>query len=235
MTLEIRAYDHGRAESIGRMGWRLHHLLAVLGKVDARFADWHARDEDGFSRLGDAHDCSAAVAKGARTWRSGRDERVAYGVTVVAGREGPPAAEITIVCGVERLAVWIPNQVQIAIDPAIASGRGSGDAAVAEGCLRAVAGAHAPAWAIVRAGGAPTLPVPPFADGAPLVGWMTYLSNDYPQVPALPQPFVSRVEERGTVIVAHPTKPDLESIDRLRELLAEARVLVPAIELRHRH
>jgi hypothetical protein len=75
--------------------------------------------------------------------------------------------------------------------------------------------------------------MPPFANGTPVVGWLTFLSRDYPPLPAvLPEPAVARSADKGTILSAHPTRPDEQAIERLRAALDEAKVLVAAIALK---
>jgi hypothetical protein len=74
--------------------------------------------------------------------------------------------------------------------------------------------------------------MPPFADGAPVVGWITFLSSEYKGVPEiLPEPAVARLTEGGTIFVAHPSRPDPEAIGRLRAALGEAGALAPAASI----
>jgi hypothetical protein len=83
----------------------------------------------------------------------------------------------------------------------------------------------------VECDGYPSAPTPPFADGAPTVGWLTYLERRYPQLPTtLPTPAVAHDLGTGTLFVAHSSKPDRDAMARLELALGEA-VLIPAREM----
>jgi hypothetical protein len=227
-ALVVRSYDHGRAESVGDMADRLWALLSGLGAVHAKLTGWSARATDGsLLPLESIRDCAAAIRQRAYSWKSGPREHVAYGPTVVASGG---AAEIALVCGVEPFPVWTPNQVQLTLGAS--AGITVKDAETLEAVLSAVARAYAPAWGHVSVDAVPVPPMPPFADGTPVVGWITFLSHEYPEPPAaLPEPAVARRIDKGAVLVAHPSRPDVEAIERLRATLREAGVLLPAITL----
>ena len=148
---------------------------------------------------------------------------------MLVARDG--AAEIALVCGVQPFPVWTPNQVVITLRAA--SGITVKEAGTLEAVLGTLARTHTPAWGHVSVDGLPPPPTPPFANGTPVVGWLTFLSRDYPPLPAvLPEPAVARSAEKGTILSAHPTRPDAEAIERLRAALEEAKVLVPAFALK---
>ncbi len=232
MNVTVRAYDHGRAETIVEMATRMWRLLTGLGAAHAKLSSWHARARDGaLLPLEGARDCREAIEQRAYTWTSGKKEQVAYGPIVVAGA-GAPYAEIAVVCGVEPSAVWTPNQVQIILHESLKIDRSDPGPYLA--ILQALALAYEPAWGHVAVGALPPAPMPPFTNGAPVVGWITFMSRAYPLAPPVHPPAVAYPVEKGTMFVAHPKGADPESIEGLRRALAEANMLLPAMEVRSR-
>jgi hypothetical protein len=229
VSIVVRSYDHGRSESLGDMGSRLRKLLTGLGAAHAKLTGWSARSPDGaLVPVEAAHECADAIEAGARTWKAGGRKNVAYGPVFVA-KDG--AAEIGMVCGVEPQVVWTPNQVHLTLG--VASGILAKDVDTLWALLAALAKSHEPAWGHVSIDNLPAPPMPPFADGAPAVGWMTFLSSEYRGIPEiLPEPAVARLADKGTILVAHPSRPDIEAIARLRAALAEAGALSPAASIR---
>jgi len=140
---------------------------------------------------------------------------------------------VAIVCGVEplNLSAWVPNQTQVGVYPT--AGVGASDREACEILLREVVKAYDPAWAHLAIDMLPSAPVPPFDQGAPVVGWMTYVSRDYPPIPTvLPPGAVQYQLDSGVLVVAHPAEPDPVAMDAVHGALKEAGVLVPALMMR---
>lgn len=225
----IRTYDHGRAEGPREIAAKVFKLCAELGKVHGKLVGWSARSPDGaLTPIETADDCEQAVRARAKSWRFGEREQVAYGPVFEAKAM---AARLSLVCGVPPQEAWTPNQTQLALG--MASGIAVREVDVLAGLLSALAKGLSAEWGHVGVDGVPTPPMPPFADGSPVVGWITYVSSAYPAAPAtLPEPSVARTAPGGTLLMASPARVDAEAIERLRAALKEAGVLLPAYALR---
>jgi hypothetical protein len=138
------------------------------------------------------------------------------------------AARLSLVCGIPPQATaWTPNQTQLVLG--MASGIAVREVDILAGLLSAMAKGVTAEWGHVGVDGVPTPPMPPFADGTPVIGWISYISTAYPPVAAtLPEPSVARTAPGGTLLIASPARVDGEAIDRLRLSLKEAGVLLPA-------
>jgi hypothetical protein len=230
VTLHLRAYDHGRSEPFRAISARLWKLCRALGEIDPALASWRGKLGDEEGPLDSERACDALVASSARMWRTGDRELVAYGPVLTATHDGSKAAALALVAGVAPLGlpVWIPNQVDLELFGPVETGLRA-DRPRLEAAFRAIVAINAPAWAVVEADGMPSPPVPPFSDGTPNVGWMTYLASSYPALPrVLPKSAVVHDLGTGAAIIAHASKPDAVAIDQLLRSLAEANVLVPA-------
>lgn len=234
--INLRAYDHGRSDSISDMGSRWWKLMSELTVAAPVFASWIARDPDGtLTPVESEQDCRQALRRAGRYWKSGNKERIAYGPVAYATDKGIRTCEIAMVWGVEPLPVtaWVPNQTLVSIPPAARIA--TNDRERIELLFRAEAKVCDPAWAHVAIDERPGAPTPPFDNGAPVVGWLTYLSRAYPPVPlALPPPAVAYQIEGGTLLAAEPAKANSDSISALQKALGEAGVLLSARELRIR-
>jgi hypothetical protein len=234
VTIQLRAYDHGREEGFRAISARLWKLCSGLATVAPELSSWQGKLGSAFIPLMGERDIETVVASAARMWRSGDKEHVAYGPSAIAEYQGLRTAKIGAVAGVAPtdLPAWVPNQTEVEIKGAGESEMRRDPARVLA-ALQALVVATQPAWAVVALDDDPKAPVPPFADGTPSVGWMTYLSSVYPPLPAqLPQPAITYDMGTGVIIVANSSKPDHAAIERVAHALIEARVLVPASSVR---
>jgi len=234
MTLHLRAYDHGRAEPFRAISARLWKLCGALRAIDPALGPWRGKIGDAPAAIDSERACDSLVASSARMWRSGERELVAYGPVASATYEGRAAARLSLVAGVAALdlPVWIPNQLELELTGSLAASLVAHRPRL-EAAFRALVASCTPAWAVVAVDGSPSPPVPPFSDGAPSVGWLTYLASSYPPLPrGLASPAVVHDLGIGTAIVAHPSKPDAAAIAKVARALAEANVLVPAASQR---
>ena len=230
MTIQLRAYDHGRDEPFRAISSRFFKLCGALGAVVTDLSTWRGKLGTDSVDIISERDADGVVVAAARMWRSGDRELVAYGPSARADVKGIAAAKLSMVAGMAplELPVWVPNQIEIELTGA-AEAEMLRDPPRLQAALQALVTAALPAWAVVSIDGDPRAPVPPFANGAPSVGWMTYLSSAYPPVPsALPQPSVAYEVGPGIIVVAHPKRPDAGAIERLAYALADAKVLLPA-------
>jgi hypothetical protein len=232
MTIQLRAYDHGRAETFRAIGTRLCNLTKGLAGVARELESWQGEVAGRAVPVMSARDAETLVASSARMWKSGEEERVAYGPSATAEHEGKRVGRVAMVAGIAPLGlpVWVPNQTEAQIDGA-AEREVRGDPERVQQAFQALITASQPAWAYVALDDDPPAPVPPFSDGAPVVGWLTYLSSAYPALPRLPEPTVVHDVGTGVLIVAHSSKPDAAAIARVTKLLGEAGVLLPAYKL----
>ncbi len=234
MTITLCAYDHGRDESFRAISARFFKLCGSLTTLVSGLSRFHGKLGDTTVDIVSERDADSVVVSAARMWRSGDNELVAYGPTARADVKGLPAVKLSMVAGVAPtdLPVWVPNQVEIALEGA-AEAELLSDPARLQAVLQALVTAALPAWAVVSIDNDPPPPIPPFADGAPSVGWMTYLASIYPALPAtLPQPSVAYDVGTGVIVVAHPKRPDAGAIERLTYALREGQVLLPAARVK---
>lgn len=226
MSLEIRAYDHGRNDGFAAISQRFLRLCQGLATVSPHLARFMG-DAGGVQiPVETSEDADAIVGASARMWKLGQEELAAFGPSARSGI----SCRVALVAGIPPidLPAWVPNQTVVKIDgPAEVELRSDPKLVVA--CLEQVLLAADPAWAVVASDGAPDAPVPPFDDGAPAVGWFTFLDAKYPPGPvALPEGATRRSIAGGTLYVAHGARPDAAAIARLGSSLASASVLVPA-------
>jgi len=230
VTLHLRAYDHGRTETFRAISARVWKLCKALAELEPALASWRGKVGDNLDPVDSERACEALVASSARMWRMGDRELVAYGPVLTAEHEGRTTARLSVVAGVAplELPVWVPNQLELQLLGGLEA-QLRADRPRLEAVFRALVAVNAPAWAVVAVDGSPVAPVPPFADGTPTVGWMTFLASRYPAPPrTLPKPAVLHDLGIGTAIIAHPSKPDAAAIGEVLRALAEANVLVPA-------
>jgi hypothetical protein len=230
VSLEIRAYDHGRTESFRPISTRFFKVVTALGAASPELAEWQGAIGDDRMAIASERDADTVVAAAARMWKMGERELVAYGPWATAAHRGIPTAKLSMVAGNEPLdlAAWVPNQLEIELF-------GTSELALrAEpkklfALVQSIVAIAQPAWLVVAHDGVPRAPAPPFADGRPAVGWVTYLSSVYPPIPrTLPSPATAHDLGTGTMLVAHSSEPKQEPIEKLAGALTEAKVLVPA-------
>lgn len=226
MTLEIRAYDHGKPDGFAAISQRFYRVCQGLAAVSPHLGSWVGDGGDVEIPVETSEDADAIVGAAARMWRFGIEELAAYGPSAKSGASG----RIGLVGGIPPidLPAWVPNQVLVKIDgPAEVELRSDPKLVVA--CLEKVVLAAEPAWVTVASDGVPNAPVPPFDDGAPTVGWFTWLDAKFPPGPAvLPEGASRRDLAGGALYVAHASRADAASIARLAAALAEAKVLSSA-------
>lgn len=226
MTLEIRAYDHGKKEGFGSISARFFRVCQGLASVTPNLAAFQGDGGGVEIPVASMEDADAIVGAAARMWKLGAEELAAYGPSAKSGASG----RIAMVGGIPPidLPAWVPNQVVASITgPAEVELRTDPKLVVA--CLEKVVLAAEPAWAVVSSDDFPSAPVPPFADGSPTVGWFTWLSSRFPALPAvLSDGATSRELAGGVLVVAHPTRAEHPAIARLDAALRQARVLLSA-------
>lgn len=226
MTLEIRAYDHGKKDGFGAISARFYRVCQGLAAVTPTLAGFQGDGGGVEIPVASMEDADAIVGAAARMWKLGAEELAAYGPSAKAGASG----RVALVGGIPPidLPAWVPNQTIATITgPAEVELRTDPKLIVA--CLERIVLAAEPAWAVVTSDDFPTAPVPPFADGSPTVGWFTWLSSKFPAVPAvLPEGATSRELAGGVLLVAHPTRAEHAPIERLDAALREAKALLSA-------
>jgi hypothetical protein len=238
----VRMFWSGRADSVDRLGYHTYLLLTAFAGVQPLLAGFRRADRKGRTSaapLDSQMACTEALEEARVVWRSGSEERTSYTPSFILRRDGALVARLSLTLGIEPLdlgPIFAPNKVDLEVrglDPR--TGR-----ALLEDALRAAVAVFRPDWGHAGAAAHPPAPIALFSDGAPTVGWMTYLSRAYPRLPAtLPSPAVaSAVADFGTVVVAHPKLFDpadpahVAAVDATARALRDARVLVPAHALR---
>jgi hypothetical protein len=229
----------GREDDLRDMSRQTASFLSALGALHPllkgfRFID-RATGKEAAASGNDA--CQRALEAYRVDWATGETKRVAYQPRFFVERKAAPPVEIELTCGIERLnlgPIYTPNRLDLLMRRDAPDNLAS--PGVLEGIVRAGVEAFRPDWGFAGVEGVPDPPLAVFSDGVPSVGWMTFLSSKYPPVPAaLPKPAVSHVlARRGTLIIAHPDLFDerdpahIEAVEKVRQALAAAGVLVPA-------
>lgn len=233
MTTQLRAYDHGRSDGFRAVSNRFRAVTTALAGVAKELSDWRADIGGVELPLASSSDADTVVAAATRGWKSGERELIAYGPSAFAVHEGATVARVAMVGGVEPLdlPVWVPNQAEVVLNGA-AELQLRGDPKRLLAAFIAFVQAVQPEWAYVGVDDRPSPPIPPFDDGTPVVGWLTYLSSKYPDPGTLKEPAVVHDIGIGKVLVAHSSKPSAEAIEALSDRLTEDKVLLSARELR---
>jgi hypothetical protein len=231
----------GRDDDLRESSRRLAAFVASLGAVHPpllglRYAGPGGKEETAAGVEG----CQSALEAHRVPWATGPTKRVAYQPRLFLERRAAPPVEVLLTCGIERLdlgPIYTPNRLDLRVR--LDAGEELTSPAALEAAMRAAIDAFEPDWGFAGAEGCPNPPVAVFSDGVPAVGWMTFLSSRYPEIPAaLPRPAVAHViPRRGTLVVAHPDRFDerdathLSAMEKVREALEAAGVLVPAAAL----
>jgi hypothetical protein len=245
------------------MAQQIFVLLTALSAVHEALSGW-CFEEKGTGKsvpLDSPLRCQEALAQGAVEWRLGREKRTAYQVHGYIGKPTSPDVEVRVTCGVEPLplaGVFAPNRLEVLVaareggggaggSPAlVVGGNGSpsdnrplASRAVLENVLRAAVAMFRPDFGHVGTEAFPRPAQPLSSDGAPVVGWMTYLSAAYPSLPQ-PPPAPAKVLEvagLGTLLVAAPelfvdgNDKHLAAVRAVQEALQAAEALVPVHRL----
>jgi immunity protein 52 of polymorphic toxin system len=208
----------------------LHAYLGALGQLDPSLAGWRAEDDGADHPLATESDCAAAVARGAVEWQLGASKRTAHQLHAFVGRPSAPTATLVLVGGIEPLEmgdVFTPNRLDLRFPD-------TADTPLVQHALATAADVFAAAFGHAGSERTPEPPLPLYSRGVPAVGWMTYLSRAYPQLPPLlPAPAVAYATAGGSLVVAHP-KPFRAHVSEHRRAVADveaalrrAGVLVP--------
>jgi hypothetical protein len=239
----VQLYWSGRDDAPSDISRQIAAFLGTLGSAMPAFAGFRFTGERAAPALpaDSPAACLAALEAHRIAWATGKERRIGYRPRFFLEREAASPAAITITCGIPRLdlgPIFTPNRLEMLVR-ADAGDERAGRPAL-EAALRAAVAAFQPDWGFAGTDGTPSPPLPVFSDGAPVVGWMTYLSASYPPLPAaLPKPaVVYPLLPHGALIVAHPDlfqerdPAHRDAMARVEEALRAAEVLVPAHALR---
>ncbi|WP_437982275.1 Imm52 family immunity protein [Sorangium sp. So ce117] len=238
----VRIFWSGRGDSPERLGYKTFLFLTALAGVHPDLAGCRAADARGRPRTGDAGSsesawsCTEALLRATVLWKSGQEQRTSYTPRFVVERDGARVALLSMSVGIEPLdigPVFAPNRLDLQVSAAALDPK-TGPAAL-ENMLRVAVAVFQPEWGHAGTESQPAEPISLFSDGAPGVGWMTYLSAAYPPLPtAFPSPSAAfPVASFGTLIVAHPGLFDPRdpahsaAVNAIRDVLGEAEVLLP--------
>ncbi|MFO0549950.1 MAG: hypothetical protein U0271_16265 [Polyangiaceae bacterium] len=137
-------------------------------------------------------------------------------------------ASMEIACGIDKSTgpIWRGNRVELDVAPAL-------DRKGALAALTVLAREFAADWGFVGSRGVPSLR--PMGRGGPAVGWLTFLSQRYGAVGALPSPAALVPIDGGVIVLSQPAPfeerraRDLNNVEAVRKALgdkvAEARPL----------
>jgi hypothetical protein len=238
----IQLYWPGRTDPRSLLGQQIAALLGEIKAIHPGLAGFLFHDEKtrAPAPAGSAEACDEALRQQTIHWKTGNTERTSYEQRFFVERRVAPPVEFTVTCGIEPLGldpIWTPNRLDFRVSADVGDERASRP--VLEAVLRCAVSVYQPDWAYAGTATVPQAPVPPFADGAPVVGWMTYLKMAFPPVPqTLPQPsVVYPVGSHGTLIVAHPElfhesdPAQRAAVERVRATLKAAGVLIPPSDI----
>jgi hypothetical protein len=236
----IQIYWPQEKASLRELAARLASFLDGLSPIHPGFDRFLFHDTGSSKPVGSTESCEEALSRGTVRWKTGIVTRTSYEQRFFVDRRvGSPAA-FTVTCGIEPLGldpIWVPNKLEFLVRDLPGDERAS--RASLEAVMRQAIRVFDPDWGFAGTDRVPTKPLPLCTDGRPIVGWITYLRSGYPEVPrTLPKPAVPYpVEGGGTLIVATPEplregdRSQREAMDRVREVLESAGVLVPPAEI----
>jgi len=185
-------------------------------------------------------DCEEALVQKTVRWKTGATERISYQPRFFVDRKAGAPVSLSITCGIELVgleSMFVPNRLELLVSANVGDDRASRP--VLEAAMRSAISVFRPDFGYVGTESIPSPPLALFSNGTPVVGWLTYLRAAFPPVPrTLPAPaVVYPVKDLGTLIVAHPelfhedNEAQRASMERVRDALKEADVLVPATSL----
>lgn len=238
----IQLYWLGRADSVRAMARQIATFLAELAPIHPGLARFAFED----ARLGkltpvtSEDDCEAALVQRTVHWKTGPTERISYQPRFFVDRKVGAPVSLSITCGIELVGLeqmFVPNRVELLVRADVGDERASRP--VLEAVMRSAISVFRPDFGFAGTESIPSPPLALFSNGTPVVGWMTYLRAAFPPVPrTLPAPaVVYPVKDLGTLIVAHPElfhendEAQRASMERVRQVLKEAEVLIPSTSL----
>lgn len=238
----IQLYWLGRADSVRAMARQIATFLAEVAPIHpglARFVFEDARASK-LTPVTSEDDCEAALVQRTVHWQTGAIERISYQPRFFVDRKAGAPVSLSITCGIELVGLetmFVPNRVELLVRADVGDERASRP--VLEAVMRSAIAVFRPDFGFAGTESIPSPPLALFSNGTPVVGWMTYLRAAFPPVPrTLPAPaVVYPVNEFGTLIVAHPElfhehdEAQRASMERVRQVLSEASVLVPSTSL----
>lgn len=238
----IQLFWPGRTDGVPLMGRQIARFLADAAALHPKLGGFLFAPQGVAAPLpaSSPEACEEALRRSADTWFTGEIERVSYAPRFFLERSFAPPLEVTVTCGIEPLnlgPIFTPNRLDLRVSADLGDERCTRP--VLEGLLRAAVLAFRPDFAFAGSESIPQAPLAIFSDGAPAVGWMTYLRHGFPEIPrSLPHPAVAYpLAPLGTLLVAHPEPFDERSpthraaVERVREVLVASKVLVPAVDL----
>jgi hypothetical protein len=237
----VQIYWPGRTDTARKLAGQIAAFLKDVATIHPGLARFGY--EDGRAKLTPVtseDDCAAAMALRTVQWKTGDTLRTAYEPRFFVDRKAGAPVSLAITCGIEPLGLdplFAPNRLELLVRADVGDERASRP--VLEALIRSAVAVFRPDFGFVGTESVPNAPMAVFSDGTPVVGWMTYLRAAFPPVPrTLPAPAVPYpVKDLGTLIVAHPelfhasNEAQRASMERVREVLKEAGVLVPSTSL----
>ena len=233
----VGAYWGSRAESLPQCARGVAQLLCDLRKADEVFARWFEKGrsrQDALRR--EVRPDAEALEKLLDRGRHRRDdrsviERLGFHIGVWNGRTDDDAISLGVHCGRSAPArAWIPNSCVIELPVAGAAAERLLRVPVLTAVMQSIVTALEPDWGVVTSGAFRNLTVTPA--GIPTVGWLTYLSNRYGPIPAVPVPSRTvSIDGNGSLIVTTDEHCKADNADhvaaaeRIRLLLNRAGLL----------
>jgi hypothetical protein len=237
----VQIYWPGRTDSVRAMARQIAAFLAELATLHPGLARFGFEDAQGkLTKVTSEDGCEAALLLRTVRWKTGETPRISYQPRFFVDRKAGAPVALSITCGIEPVGLdpmFVPNRLELLVRSDIGDERASRP--VLEAAMRSAVSVFRPDFGFAGTESIPSPPVALFSDGTPVVGWMTYLRAAFPPVPrTLPAPAVAYpVKDLGTLIVAHPElfrehdEAQRASIERVREVLKAASVLVPSTSL----
>lgn len=237
----VQIYWPGRTDPVRALARQVQGFLADLATIHPGLARFGFEDaQRTLVPAASEDDCLAALTQRTVQWKTGPTLRTSYQPRFFVDRKAGAPVALSITCGIEPVGLdpmFVPNRLEVLVRADVGDERASRP--VLEAVMRSAIAVFKPDFGFAGTESVPSAPVALFSDGTPVVGWMTYLRAAFPPIPrTLPAPAVAYpVKDLGTLIVAHPElfhendPAQRASMERVREVLKAASVLVPSTSL----
>ncbi len=208
----IQLYWQGRSTPRPRLAEELWQCVGSLPWASPRLARLQPYSQEGelLPPITSAAHAESLLAHWTVRWRTGAVERTAYKAPFVLDSLDDSKFRFELTTGIEPLGfdgVWVPNRLEVLVDPEAPDGLASRDVLLA--ILHVGARVFDPDWGFAALDGEPVPPTPLFSSGDPMAAWMTYLSKRFPLADlAVAEPSaVYSVGELGYLVIAYPEPP----------------------------
>jgi hypothetical protein len=234
VTLRVMVYWSPRKASLDEQAAALWRAVQGLGRLGGALGAWRPLHPAAGQPFRSERDAREVLAARTIRWRTGDVARVSYAARLESAEA---LATLEVTSGIEPLGVdraFTPNRAELVVDPRKAV-LGTSHYT---GMLGALVAAFTPLFGFAGGMRLPARPTAIFSDGAPPVGWLTFLSRAYPSLPPeLPHPAKAFALHHGLLVMAHPEVFDEQSpahtaaVAAVASVLGAAGVLLPHHEV----